>query len=66
MDKVWGCVRQVFADGSSIAKKPLEVMFVYSPEKGEGVYAPPIVGVPSDALLGPDWLESLLITLFQP
>ncbi|CAL1150917.1 unnamed protein product [Cladocopium goreaui] len=29
---------KVYTDGSSVAKKPLELMWVFSPEKGKGVY----------------------------
>lgn len=46
---------QVLADASSVAKKPLELVWVHSPEKGAGIYAPPTarnlsMPAPCDAL----------------
>lgn len=38
---------QVFTDGSSVAKRPTELTWLFAPEKGKGVFAAPVVRNPS-------------------
>lgn len=38
-------VWQVYADGSSVAKRPTEVSYVWLPELSKGFYGPPIAGI---------------------
>lgn len=39
-------LHQVFSDGSSVAKRPTELVWVYDSSNEVGVYAPPMVWGP--------------------
>ena len=36
--------RQVYVDGSSVAKKPVELVYLFSPKQCRGAYAAPVAG----------------------
>ena len=43
---VKSCSNEVYVDGSSVGKKPTELVYIFSPQQSRGAYAFPVAGAP--------------------